>query len=284
MKTICKVLAVFMILLFCSAKSVIEVFTIDGFEKSLSKISDKFYMSKFEVTNLQYRTFLAELKAKGEMDKYRAAQIDSINWRDKYAYNEPYVELYHSHPAYNHYPVVNISYEGAVMYCEWLTEKYNSYEKRKFKKVVFRLPTTEEWKLSAHGGLTNNVYPWKERSLMNSDCKYMCNFQKFGDEGISYDAESKKYIATHQDTYGIAGSLNDNADITAPVNSYYPNGFGICNVSGNVSEMVSEKGKALGGSYKSPGYDVRIESSEKFEKNSNHIGFRVCMDVVETWK
>ena len=37
---------------------------------------------------------------------------------------------------------------------------------------------------------------------------------------------------------GIAGRLNDNADVTAPVDSYWPNGYGLYNMSGNVEEMV----------------------------------------------
>jgi sulfatase modifying factor 1 len=37
---------------------------------------------------------------------------------------------------------------------------------------------------------------------------------------------------------GIAGKLNDNADITAPVKSYMPNDFGLYNMAGNVNEWV----------------------------------------------
>jgi sulfatase modifying factor 1 len=37
---------------------------------------------------------------------------------------------------------------------------------------------------------------------------------------------------------GVAGKLNDNADITAPVKSYIPNDFGLYNMAGNVSEWV----------------------------------------------
>ena len=37
---------------------------------------------------------------------------------------------------------------------------------------------------------------------------------------------------------GIAGKLNDNADITAPVKSHMPNDFGLYNMAGNVNEWV----------------------------------------------
>jgi formylglycine-generating enzyme required for sulfatase activity len=39
---------------------------------------------------------------------------------------------------------------------------------------------------------------------------------------------------------GIAGGLNDNADITAPIYSYLPNDYGLYNMAGNVSEWVMD--------------------------------------------
>ena len=39
---------------------------------------------------------------------------------------------------------------------------------------------------------------------------------------------------------GVAGYLNDNADVTAPVYSYWPNDYGLYNMAGNVSEWVMD--------------------------------------------
>ena len=39
---------------------------------------------------------------------------------------------------------------------------------------------------------------------------------------------------------GVAGGLNDNAAIPAEVTAFAPNGFGIYNMSGNVSEWVAD--------------------------------------------
>lgn len=46
-------------------------------------------------------------------------------------------------------------------------------------------------------------------------------------------------------------------------------------MSGNVAEMVEEKGIALGGSYADPSYDVRIQSEQQYTAPSQKIGFRV---------
>ncbi len=42
------------------------------------------------------------------------------------------------------------------------------------------------------------------------------------------------------DNMGVAGGLNDRAVYTAPVTSFYPNSFGIYNMSGNVSEWTGD--------------------------------------------
>ena len=42
------------------------------------------------------------------------------------------------------------------------------------------------------------------------------------------------------DLMGVAGSLNDNASVTAPVESYWANGNGLYCMAGNVSEWVAD--------------------------------------------
>ncbi len=46
------------------------------------------------------------------------------------------------------------------------------------------------------------------------------------------------FVRGRGDMMGTSGSLNDRATITAPVNSYYPNDFGLYNMAGNVNEWV----------------------------------------------
>lgn len=46
-------------------------------QKTLVKINDSLFASKFEVTNKQYITFLNFLKQSNQADKYLTAQIDT---------------------------------------------------------------------------------------------------------------------------------------------------------------------------------------------------------------
>ncbi|MBC7863393.1 MAG: SUMF1/EgtB/PvdO family nonheme iron enzyme, partial [Bacteroidia bacterium] len=133
--------------------------------------ADSFYMCKFEITNAQYREFLwvisrqkdtampyHQFSKSGDTAYYRNMKLDSAVWvrpqnfRKEamyYYYLQAFPEYYFAHPFYSDYPVVGITHEQAVAYCEFKTEMYNNYYKRKYKKVIFRLPTKMEWEFAA---------------------------------------------------------------------------------------------------------------------------------------
>ncbi|HBG70560.1 MAG: hypothetical protein A2W93_06125 [Bacteroidetes bacterium GWF2_43_63] len=228
-----------------------------------------FFMAKTEVTNKDYREYLVDLKASGDMEAYNKALPDTLQWRDKLAYNEPYVEFYFRHPAYNDYPVVNISRTQAELYCVWLTKKMREAYGENINDA--RLPYREEWVMAARGGLNGCDYPWPGESFVDKD-GLRCNFFHLGSENIHYNDTTGNYEVIRNTHY--AGILHDAADITAPAQSYKPNGYGLYNMSGNVAEMVQQNGIAAGGSWRSPGYDVRVESIQKFDGPCTTVGFR----------
>ena len=176
-------------------------------------------------------------------------------------YNEPLVELYHRHPSYNDYPVVNISYEGATLFCSWLTEKYNSLHGRKFNKVQFNLPTEKEWMQAAKGLKGDSKYATGS-SLKNNKGLPMANY-------------------TRTDIHDTAGAPADGAVYTAPVKSYWENDFGIYNMSGNVAEMISEKGATKGGSFKDKVDGLTINAKGSNDKSACNIGFRYFMHLTK---
>ena len=57
---------------------------------------------------------------------------------------------------------------------------------------------------------------------------------------ISREICLANFVRGRGDYMGVAGHLNDNADITAPIYSYWPNDYGLYNMAGNVSEWVSD--------------------------------------------
>ena len=66
------------------------------------------------------------------------------------------------------------------------------------------------------------------------------------------------YIRT--DIQDTTGAPADGAVFTAPVGAYWPNDLGIYNMSGNVAEMISEKGVTKGGSYKDKTDGLKIDA------------------------
>lgn len=246
--------------------------------KAWGKVQEGMWMQKTEVSNAEFRLFLNELKEKGRMDEWKAFYPDTTGWVKGGNATQPFVEYYFNHPAYNNYPVVNITYDAAMAYCSWLTNQYASNKKQPFGKVTFRLPSQQEWvKAASSGKEDGRRYPWNGLYLRNNRGEYLCNFHRIGDESITRMAGNQPFNVVNNGSSNISGSLNDKVFITAPINSYFPNDIGLYNVCGNVAEMLAEKGVAAGGSYEDTGYDIRIQSTKPYSGSARDIGFRVLM-------
>ena len=83
-----------------------------------------------------------------------------------------------------------------------------------------------------------------------------------------------------EDSMGVAGKLNDNADITAPVESYWPNQYDVYNIKGNVSEWLIEPGMYVGGAWNTPKSDD-VTAKMKLKSTSASVGFRCVCEVAE---
>jgi len=86
-----------------------------------------FYMDETEVRNVDYREYLFWLRRvyKDYPEVYRRALPDTLVWRSPMGFNDPYVQYYFRHPAYNNYPVVGVSWVKANDYCLWRTDRVN---------------------------------------------------------------------------------------------------------------------------------------------------------------
>jgi gliding motility-associated lipoprotein GldJ len=100
----------------------------------------------------------------------------------------------------------------------------------------YKLPTEAQWEYAAYGLIGNTdgelltdrkIYPWNG-SYLRVDKK-----KEKGDLRANF-------VRGRGDYMGMAGALNDNADITAPIYSYNPNDYGLYCMAGNVNEWVSD--------------------------------------------
>lgn len=298
-----------------------------------------FYMDETEVSNTDWREYLYWIQTNyiGDRETYYNAIPDTLVWRRPLSYNEPYVDNYLRHPAFQDYPVVGVSWVQAREYCEWRTDRMNENilreqgrlatwkdnakgnsttaagaaapanaaaadfgtpaananttattppaevtasnkplfntdaylngqyagaggkhmisnlnpnasgegGKKAKRRVIredgilkpgYRLPTEAEWEYAALGLVGNTqfeniedgkMYPWNGMGVRSPKSKtrglMLANFKR-----------------TSGDNAGVAGYLNDKADITAPVRAYEPNDFGLYNMAGNVNEWTED--------------------------------------------
>jgi gliding motility-associated lipoprotein GldJ len=264
-----------------------------------------FYLDQTEVKNHHWCEYLywIDRTFTDFPQVYKKALPDTLVWRNKLAYNEPYVEYYLRHPSYREYPVVGVSWLQANNFCAWRTDRVNEYiliregilivnpfqqnepfttdaylagqyelgvnpmgqlpdydpskggfdpatgkfnKKNMVTRIVrmedgillprYRLPTEAEWEFAAYGLIGNSIderiverryYPWNGHWVRNPEDKWQ------GDMLANFVRGSGDYM-------GVSGHLNDNADVTAPVFSYWPNDYGLYNMAGNVSEWVMD--------------------------------------------
>jgi formylglycine-generating enzyme required for sulfatase activity len=267
-----------------------------------------FYIAASEVTNNQYRTFLNDLIIQGKIDEYVKAvpdtsrwisdgralwyklQPDSTKWPGSPVNHfEPLRKNYFWHPAYDSYPVVCVSREGAKLYCDWLTNAVNEKikndnEESKWNSLFIndlRIPQDVEWMLAARAGHGQINYPWSIKSSyaqtpQNAKGCYLANFCI-----RNYKTEKLCPNCKFPDAFNSAATVSHDYIFMAPVMSYNPNDNGLYCMSGNAAEMVivSKTGKpgTKGGSWASDAEHIKIDAEDEYggiTDGSMYIGFR----------
>ncbi|MCI5056704.1 MAG: SUMF1/EgtB/PvdO family nonheme iron enzyme [Flavobacteriales bacterium] len=248
-----------------------------GFEKiGINEL----YAQRTEVSNADYWVFLTDLKSQGQEIDHLLP--DTLVWREKLAYNEPYVEYYFRHPAYWRYPVVGVSYDQANVYCKWLSKKIGEWH---HIKVIAKLPTEDEWMEAACAN--SGGFPWKGDSIYISlkEAKRMGLYKRH--RGLDDFAGWFKPLEGEMPLCNVQErskryTLTYSADITALTESYLPNDLGLYNVCGNVREMLIEEGKAKGGSWETTAEEARIDApASSYNKPTDDLGFRVFIQIEE---
>jgi len=97
-----------------------------------------FYMDETEVANQDWLDYLHWISVTYPQDHelYYNALPDTLVWRNPLSYNEPYVDNYLRHPAFQDYPVVGVSWDQAQDYCVWRTDRVNENILRETGRMV----------------------------------------------------------------------------------------------------------------------------------------------------
>lgn len=257
-----------------------------------------FYMGAFEVTRGQFAQFVEETdyvtKVERSGEGARALLLNSegkYRWQQKSEYSWQNVEFEQDA---NH-PVVNIHWQDAVAFCNWLSRKdglpeyYEIDEQgttRALGNTGYRLPTEAEWEYACRAG-TATRYSFGDDQ---GDLKEYGNTED-DDTRATYNWPEDEYSMS-----GVDGYIN-----TAPAGSYKPNAFGLFDMHGNVweycwdyfddypdDEVTDPSGAEgtdtviRGGSWYGSSRDSRSAMRYSDETNSpnSHLGFRVVSGLV----
>ena len=197
-----------------------------------------FYLAKYEVTNEEFVEFLNSIKVEVKNNEevfYRGKQIYDLicdgfcsNWQHEVYLDNGRFKL---RPGSEQFPVVLVSWYGAVTYAKWLAQRTGK---------PYRLPTEEEWEYAAGEGKSHQKWAGtksggKALSKFANLCDAFCAVKNWRDH-----------------------TLRDGYAYTAPVGSFKPNKFGLYDMTGNVHEWCSNRYY--------PSYDLSLVSKEDKEE------------------
>ena len=164
-----------------------------------------FWMSRCEITNRQYQQF----------DRFHDSRFEH---RTSWIFSEEYLGWLLNGPSQ---PVVRVSWDQAVAFCNWLTAKTGA---------KFQLPSEAEWEFACRAG-TDSPFHYGD---LDVDFGTWANLADVNIRKLAYEAWRPK----PPDIVPRDGRFDDGMLVTADVGSYQPNAWGLCDMHGNVAEWT----------------------------------------------
>lgn len=180
------------------------------------RITKPFYLGIHEVSVGQFKQFVDETCQGSESERdgtgawgYNAQIAYFEGRRPEYSWRNPGFPQTASHP------VVNVTWNDANAFCQWLSRKEGHN---------YRLPTEAEWEYACRAGSATRYH--------NGD-----DPESLASVAALFDAQTARLFPQFK-KYATAAS--DGHEFTAPTGSFPPNPFGLYDMHGNVWEWCSD--------------------------------------------
>lgn len=242
-------------------------------------IATGFAMARSEVTVAEFRTFVRASGFVPDSDRLGGSSVyDESNGRMQQRSGADWQDDYAGQRAKANDPVVNVSWNDANAYAEWLSKRTGKH---------YRLPTEAEYEYAERAGTTTR-YWWGDLA------------PKRDVENLTGGADRSP---AHRSWANAFKDYDDGYWGPAPVKSFLPNPFGLYDMSGNVSEWVADcwhenyvRAPADGSAWVNPGCSERVirggswgsapdQDRSSFRQGapadarSGRVGFRVVRDL-----
>jgi formylglycine-generating enzyme required for sulfatase activity len=172
------------------------------------RITKPLYLGTYHVTRGQFRQFVKDSGYKTDAEK--GDHPGAFGWdpeKKNFDFNEKYSWRNAGFEQTDEHPVVNVSWNDAVAFCESLSKKEGK---------TYRLPTEAEWEYACRAGTSTRYYSGDDPETL----------AKVGNVA---DAAAKAQFPVWK--YTIKAS--DGFVFTAPVGKFKPNAFGLFDMHGH---------------------------------------------------
>ena len=178
------------------------------------ELTEPFFISSTEVTVAQFRAFVETTGYETDAEKDGEGGSGYDSEEKEFSLGSKYTWENVGWTQSDRHPVVNVSWNDAVAYCEWLSKETG----RKYQ-----LPTEAQWEFCCRAGEIG----W---FCFGNDREELARY------GNCWDLSAKKYFPP--DTHHL--QVSDREAFSSPVGRYRSNAFGLKDMHGNASEWCSD--------------------------------------------